>query len=129
MPRSLFLLLLAASLQAQQYPNFPSETPAQFTPKTDTFDYTRREVMIAMRDGVKLHAVILVPKGASHAPILLTRTPYDANALTSHANSSHLGLILYGYDNATDVIVDGGYIRVVEDVRGKYGSEGDYVMN
>ena len=36
---------------------------------------------------------------------------------------------LYGYDNATDVIVDGGYIRVVQDVRGKYGSEGDYIMN
>ncbi|HUE41933.1 MAG TPA: CocE/NonD family hydrolase [Candidatus Sulfotelmatobacter sp.] len=107
----------------------PSETPAELKPATDSFDYTRREVMIAMRDGVKLHAVILVPKGAAHAPILLTRTPYDANALTGHANSSHLGPILYGYDNATDVIVDGGYIRVIEDVRGKYGSEGDYVMN
>jgi predicted acyl esterase len=34
-----------------------------------------------------------------------------------------------GYDNAADVIVEGGYIRVVQDVRGKYGSEGDYVMN
>ena len=34
-----------------------------------------------------------------------------------------------GYDNATDVIVEGGYIRVMQDVRGKYGSEGDYVMN
>ena len=37
--------------------------------------------------------------------------------------------ILQGYDNQTDVIVEGGYIRVVQDVRGKYGSEGDYVMN
>ena len=37
--------------------------------------------------------------------------------------------MLYGYDNATDVIVEDGYIRVVQDVRGKYGSEGDYVMN
>jgi uncharacterized protein len=85
--------------------------------------------MIPMRDGVKLHTVILVPKAAKHAPILLTRTPYDANVLTGHAQSSHLGPILYGYDNATDVIVEGGYIRVVQDVRGKYGSEGDYVMN
>ncbi|HYT74074.1 MAG TPA: CocE/NonD family hydrolase, partial [Vicinamibacterales bacterium] len=63
------------------------------------------------------------------AGILLTRTPYDADALTTHAHSSHLGPILTGYDNATDVIVDGGYIRVVQDVRGKYNSEGDYVMN
>jgi putative CocE/NonD family hydrolase len=82
-----------------------------------------------MRDGVKLHTVVIVPKGAKGAPILLTRTPYNATALTSHANSAHLGPILQGYDNATDVIVEGGYIRVVQDVRGKYGSEGDYVVN
>jgi putative CocE/NonD family hydrolase len=78
---------------------------------------------------VKLHTVILVPKGAKGAPILLTRTPYNATELTSHAESSHLGPILSGYDNATDVIVEGGYIRAVQDIRGKYGSEGDYVMN
>jgi putative CocE/NonD family hydrolase len=82
-----------------------------------------------MRDGVKLHTVILVPKGAKGAPILLTRTPYDANALTTHETSAHLGPSLQGYDNATEVIVEGGYIRVVQDVRGKYGSEGDYIMN
>ena len=107
----------------------PSETPARFKPVTDSFDYDRRDLMIAMRDGVKLHTIVLVPKGASHAPILLTRTPYEAKALTGHAHSPHLGPILAGYDNATDVIVEGGYIRVVQDVRGKYGSEGDYVMN
>jgi putative CocE/NonD family hydrolase len=106
-----------------------SERPAQFKPVTESFDYVRRDVMIPMRDAVKLHAVILVPKGARSAPILLTRTPYDASALTGHAHSAHLGPIINGYDNATDVIVEGGYIRVVQDVRGKYGSEGDYVMN
>src|SRR5258705_10862025 len=106
-----------------------SERPAQFKPVTDSFDYIRRDVMIPMRDAVKLHAVILIPKGANMAPILLTRTPYDAKALTSHAQSAHLGPILNGYDNATEVIIEGGYIRVVQDVRGKYGSEGDYVMN
>jgi len=111
------------------YPALPSETPATVQPSTASFDYVKRDVMIPMRDGVKLHAVILVPKGARNAPILLTRTPYSATELTSHAQSSHLGPILTGYDNATDVIVEGGYIRVVEDVRGKYGSEGDYVMN
>jgi putative CocE/NonD family hydrolase len=114
------------------YPDLPSEIPAQLVPSTDGFDYARREVMIPMRDGVKLHTVILVPKGATSAakaPILLTRTPYDADDMTSHETSSHLGPSLQGYDNATDVIVEGGYIRVVQDVRGKYGSEGDYVMN
>ncbi|MEO7084371.1 MAG: CocE/NonD family hydrolase [Gemmatimonadaceae bacterium] len=98
-------------------------------PSTEGFDYVRRDTMIAMRDGVKLHTVILIPKGASRAPILLTRTPYNANELTTHAQSSHLATILNGYDNAVDVIIGGGYIRVVQDVRGKYGSEGDYVMN
>jgi uncharacterized protein len=107
----------------------PSETPAQFTPVTSSFDYVRRDVMIPMRDGVRLHTVILIPKGATHAPILLTRTPYDATSMTSRAYSAHLGPSLQGYDNATDVIVGGGYIRVVQDVRGKYGSEGVYVMN
>jgi uncharacterized protein len=115
-----------------KYPNYPSETPENLKPATATFDYERREVMIPMRDGVKLHTVILVPRSATRtnpAPILLTRTPYSADELTTHAQSSHLGPALWGYDNATEVIVEGGYIRVVQDVRGKYGSEGDYVMN
>jgi putative CocE/NonD family hydrolase len=107
----------------------PSERPDKLEPTNYGFDYVRREVMIPMRDGVKLHTVILVPKGAKDAPILLTRTPYNATDLTTHTQSSHLGPSLYGYDNATEVIVEGGYIRVVQDIRGKYGSEGDYVMN
>ena len=122
-----FIVSLLCSPSIAQ--TLPSETPEKFTPTNDGFEYVRREVMIPMRDGVKLHTVILVPKGAKNAPILLTRTPYNATELTSHAASSHLGPILNGYDNATEVIVEGGYIRVVSDVRGKYGSEGDYVMN
>src|SRR5262245_21681975 len=69
-------------------PSLPSETPAKFYRVTGAFDYERREVMIPMRDGVKLRTIILVPKGAKGAPMLLTRTPYDANALTSHSESS-----------------------------------------
>ncbi len=111
------------------YPELASEIPAEFTPVTDRFDHERRTVEVPMRDGVTLHTVILVPKGAQGAPILLTRTPYDADALTGHADSAHLGPVLQGYDNATDVIVQDGYVRVVQDVRGKHGSQGDYVMN
>jgi predicted acyl esterase len=110
------------------YPALPSETPETLAPSTGTFDYEKREVMVPMRDGVKLRTVIVVPKGATRAPILLTRTPYDARTGTGHAESGHLSRILDGYDNATEVIVEGGYIRVVQDVRGKYGSEGDYVV-
>ena len=119
------LLVLAAALitapaHAQQYPKMPSETPATVTIPADTADYTRRIVMIPMRDGIKLNTVILIPKAvtpSAKAAILLTRTPYSAAALTTNANSAHLGSSLYGYDNATDVIVDGGYIRVIQDVR------------
>jgi uncharacterized protein len=111
------------------YPALPSEIPANFEPTNYGFDHVRRDVMIPMRDGVKLHTVVLVPKGAQRAPILLTRTPYDARRLTTHAESSHLGPVLNGYDNAREVIVEGGYIRAVQDVRGKHGSEGDYVVN
>src|SRR5579862_595326 len=118
----------SAGAQASAAESLPSETPAKLVPATDSFDYVKRDVMIPMRDGVKLHTVIVIPKGAKNAPILLTRTPYSASARVSHAASSHLGPILNGYDNAVDVIVEGGYIRVVQDVRGKYGSEGDYVM-
>lgn len=114
--------------QKKGYVALASETPARFEPVTDSFDYVKRDVMIPMRDKVKLHTVILMPKGAKNAPILLTRTPYDAAKLTSHAASAHLGPSLEGYDNTTDVIIGGGYIRVVQDVRGKHGSAGDYVM-
>ena len=118
-----------AQTAEKKYPGLPSETPDKLEPTNDGFDYIKRDLMIPMRDGVKLHTVVLVPKGAKGAPILLTRTPYNATELTSHAASSHLGPILQGYDNAVDVIVEGGYIRAVQDIRGKYGSEGDYVMN
>jgi putative CocE/NonD family hydrolase len=115
--------------QGLKYPNYRSETPEKFTPVTSSYEYTRRTVMIPMRDGVKLHTVVLVPNGSKHAPILITRTPYNADELTNHLSSSSLGPSLYGYDNATDVIIEDGYIRVVQDIRGKHGSEGDYVMN
>ena len=126
-----FLLALPACFAQEppKYPDYPSETPAQLHPATASFDYVKRDVMIPMRDGVRLHTVIVIPQGAHDAPMLLTRTPYSATDQTSHAASSHLGPILEGYDNPTDVIVRGGYIRVVQDVRGKYGSEGDFVMN
>jgi putative CocE/NonD family hydrolase len=125
----LVLLVLYVQPLSAQVSTLPNETPQKPQPTNYGFDYVRREVMIPMRDGVKLHTVILIPKDARNAPILLTRTPYNATELTTHTQSSHLGPSLYGYDNATDVIVEGGYIRVVQDIRGKYGSEGEYVMN
>ncbi len=112
-----------------KYPALPSEVPSHFTQVTSSFNYEKRDVMIPMRDGVKLHAVIVVPKGAKGAPMLITFTPYHAEAMVSHTASPDMASVLQGYDNVTDVIVEGGYIRVLVDVRGKWGSEGDYLMN
>jgi hypothetical protein len=89
------------------------------------YDYVRREVMIPMRDGVKLFTVIVVPKLARNAPILHTRTPYDATKRTARNNSTHM---LAALPEADEMFVADGYIRVFQDVRGKYKSEGDYVV-
>jgi putative CocE/NonD family hydrolase len=104
-----------------------SEMPPKFTPQTSTYDYSVRDVMIPMRDGVKLHAVVIVPRGAAREPMLLTRTPYNASGRVG-APVSHLDALI-GRDTADDAILEDGDIRVFEDVRGKYGSEGGYEMN
>jgi len=116
--------LIAPGAPAQTY----DERPTTLTPSTEGWNFERRSVDIPMRDGVKLHTVILIPRGPQGAPILLTRTPYNAEALTTNQQSGTLSAVLDGYDNANDVIVQGGYIRVVQDVRGKYGSGGIYMM-
>jgi putative CocE/NonD family hydrolase len=118
----LFLLIvcmLALPLAAQ------SEIPKEWSPVTDAFDHERREVMIPMRDGVKLHAVVIIPKGATAAPIILTRTPYGADKPTAQMSSPHAAMIL---PLADESLLRAGYIRVYQDVRGRYDSEGDYIM-
>ncbi|WP_394356035.1 CocE/NonD family hydrolase [Brytella acorum] len=103
-----------------------SDIPAHVRIPDEARDYIRRDVMIPMRDGVKLHTVIVIAKNARDAPILLTRTPYDASARVSRvADAPTMRAVLAQGDG---VFVDAGYIRVFQDVRGKYGSEGDYVM-
>ena len=122
------LLLSAAPLAAGPAQILPSDIPATFVPRVESFDYTKREEMIPMRDGVKLQTVILIPKGARRAPILLSRTPYGATSRIAKNASAHLDALLDSNDVADDAVLNGGYIRVVQDVRGKHGSEGDYVM-
>ena len=126
-------LLLSCAAPVIAAPPAYDERPAKLAEPTVYRDYDRRAVDIPMRDGVKLHTVIMVPKaaiGAVQKPaILLTRTPYNAEELTSIGASGHLGISIDGYDSAPDVVIAGGYIRVVQDVRGKYGSGGTYVMN
>ncbi|MBV9746975.1 MAG: CocE/NonD family hydrolase, partial [Acidobacteriia bacterium] len=124
---------LAAPLQssgvgakdAAKKPAEGGDIPNSFNSAAAGDDYIKREAMIPMRDGVKLHTVIVVPKGATNAPILLTRTPYNASSRLSRNSSQHM---LATLPQGDDVFVQGGYIRVFQDVRGKYKSEGAYVM-
>ena len=106
-------------------PSTNSDIPRSFTAPTDEYDYIKRDVMIPMRDGVKLHTVIVIPKGATQRAILLTRTPYNASKRAARTNSTHM---LATLPEGDEVFVADGYIRVFQDVRGKYGSEGDYLM-
>ncbi len=81
--------------------------------------YSRQEVMIPMRDGVKLYTVIYTPDSISESvPILIERTPYGSE------NSPDPTQIAYVKDMA-----DEGYIFVTQDIRGRYKSEGQFVMN
>lgn len=127
--RPLVLALACAALvpgvHAQTAPMTPDVTGKPFVAPDAANDYVKREVMIPMRDGVKLHTVIVMPKGAHNAPILLTRTPYNADGRAERLLSPHMRDLLPQGD---EVFVAGGYIRVFQDIRGKYGSEGDYVM-
>jgi putative CocE/NonD family hydrolase len=124
-------LLLAAAFASAAHAQTPAMAPDipadKFTATVPNADYVKQEVMIPMRDGVKLHTVIVIPKSvmAGKAPIMLTRTPYNASGRASRMKSPHIASILGDGD---DAFIENGYIRVFQDVRGKYGSEGDYVM-
>jgi putative CocE/NonD family hydrolase len=122
------LAALAISAQAGAEPR-ANETPQEFKPREESFDYVKRVAMIPMRDGVKLYTLILLPRGAHHAPMLLTRTPYGAEARIAPNPSAHLAEAIDSTDVVDDAVVHGGYIRVLQDVRGKHKSEGEYVMN
>jgi putative CocE/NonD family hydrolase len=101
---ALAALVLASGAVAQS----PDSLPA----------FERTEVMIAMRDGVRLHTLIFAPKTAPEPlPFLLTRTPYGIDASLKRIQGSYAEL-------ARD-----GYVFVFQDIRGRFGSEGAFLMN
>ena len=102
------------------------DIPQHFNPPRGDFLYVRREAMIPMRDGVKLYTVLIIPKGGGRFPIMLDRTPYSAADSTDRGFGPIPENIL---SVAYSELVRAGYIVAVQDVRGKYRSEGDYVMN
>src|SRR3954469_24014087 len=121
----LTVVTATAARTAAQTPPLTPDIPAKYEAPAADADYVKRTVMIPMRDGVKLFTVIVIPKGAARAPMILTRTPYNADQRAERARSPHM---LATLPQGDEVFVAGGYIRVFQDVRGKYGSEGDYVM-
>jgi putative CocE/NonD family hydrolase len=82
-------------------------------------DYDRQEVMIPMRDGIKLHAVILKPaKPTGPLPFLMQRTPYGVDGTT-----------MVSFFGGRPELARAQYIYVAEDIRGRYKSEGEFVMS
>jgi len=102
------------------------DIPLDFKAPRTGFQYDRREAMIPMRDGVKLYTVLILPKDARNAPIMLDRTPYSADSQTSRVFGPLPENIL---SPLSAELVRAGYIVAYQDVRGKFRSEGDYVMN
>jgi putative CocE/NonD family hydrolase len=102
-----------------------TDTPDEPFKKTGTpvhhlfHDYQRTEVMIPMRDGVKLHAVILKPADiAAPLAFLIQRTPYGVDGTSRGSFSAQ-----------RPELARDGYIYVGEDIRGRYKSEGEFVMS
>jgi predicted acyl esterase len=131
MRRAITALVLALALSAGMAAAAPpadtlkSDIAPDYRPASAEADYVRREAMIPMRDGVKLYAVILMKTGATHAPILLERTPYGADGAIS-ASSQSLARIV---SSADAPYLEDGYIRVWQDIRGRGRSQGVYVTN
>jgi len=114
-----------------------AQAPAPITPMTpdviDKYeqtlpgaDFIRREAMVPMRDGTKLYTVVVMKKGTANAPILFSRSPYDAHHSTHRVASQRIVDILEVMD--AEFVTD-GYIRVYQDIRGLHRSEGKWVLN
>ena len=95
---------------------------SQSTPAALSPTYVKSEAMIPVRDGVRLHVVILRPaaseRGGEKLPFLMQRTPYGADQVTPD-----------GLKERKPELVASGYIFVFADIRGRYKSEGQFVMN
>ncbi len=86
--------------------------------RADDDGYEKSEFMIPMRDGVKLHTLVFRPAKTQGAlPIILERTPYSADAGGPRALEEYL-----------KDLADDGYLFAFQDIRGRYRSEGSFVM-
>ena len=80
--------------------------------------FARTEAMIPMRDGVRLHTVILTPQTQTEPlAIIINRTPYGVKAWDAET-----------LNDAYEELVADGYAFAFQDIRGKFDSEGQFVM-
>src|SRR3954449_7096204 len=121
---SLLPLLATAAVPAPVTPMTP-DVVASYDAVMPWADFVRREVMVPMRDGTKLYTVIVMKKGAANAPILLSRTPYDAHGSAFRNPSQRIVDILPAMDAE---FAEDGYIRVYQDIRGLHRSEGQFIL-
>jgi uncharacterized protein len=98
----------------------PGASEKQQTDNDVNHLFAKTEAMVPMRDGVKLHTEIFVPrKSREQLPFLLTRTPYG---VTDDKGKNHY------LDGSYNEFFPDGYIFVFQDIRGRYKSEGQFVM-
>ena len=123
------LLLLAGAAtfpaQSQVAPMAPSDI-TNIPPDPALKNWSVRTLQVPMRDGVKLNTMVVLPRGVKNAPIIFARTPYGAEKAITGAPSNDYRLAL---PIAYADLAEAGYIVAVQDVRGRYGSEGDYIIN
>ena len=99
-------------------PSAPAPAPAPAAAPAQAVEYVGEDVMIPMRDGVKLHAQVWRPKGVTeNLPIMMTRSPYGFTA-----ERIQRGLATGYRELATDK-----FIFVFQDIRGRFDSEGEFV--
>ncbi|MDX8552886.1 CocE/NonD family hydrolase [Tenacibaculum sp. 1B UA] len=115
--------LLLFFILAVSFASCTKKTTAKKAEKTENTyvkdHYTKKEVKITMRDGVKLHATIYSPKDTSKTyPILLQRTPYSCQPYGEDKFRRKIG--------PNPVLMKEGNIIVYQDVRGRWMSEGVY---
>ena len=115
--RPSYTIIFIAVLAAASFGQAPTAAQAELA-KYITDNYTKREVMVPVRDGVKLFTSIYEPKDKSQKyPILLNRTPYTVSPYGSGYKTS------LGPDQ---LFAREGYIFVYQDVRGRWMSEGKF---
>jgi putative CocE/NonD family hydrolase len=119
------LLAIAAAPAPQRVTPMTPDVVASYDEVMPWADFVRREVMIPMRDGTKLYTVIVMKKGTANAPILLTRSPYDAHADAFRNASQRIEDIVPALYKE---FVEDGYIIAFQDIRGLHRSEGTFIM-